>query len=61
MNKAGAKEVLAYLDELNPPDWAWRDPHFVMVHSCLMYQAIMFRLGQRLIDSGYAKELPKLV
>ena len=59
MEKSGAKEVLNYLDNLHPTDRDWRDPDFVMVTSALMIQAIPRRLGQRLIDAGFALEYPR--
>ena len=52
------KEALNYLDHLNPNEAAWSDPEWVMFISCLMLQAIPRRLGQRLIDAGYAVEYP---
>ena len=53
-----AKDALNYLDNLQPTDRDWRDPDFVLVTSALMLQAIPRRLGQRLIDAGFAQEYP---
>jgi len=44
-------EWLAFLDELNPVDEAWRDPAFVSTISWIMLMFIPRRLGQRLIDA----------
>ena len=55
---SSAKEVLDYLDQLRPTDRDWRDPDFVCLVSCLMLQAIPRRLGQRLIDAGFAQAYP---
>jgi len=50
--------ALEWLDGLNPTDEDWSDPDFVLVVSSIMLQGIPRRLGQRLIDAGFALEYP---
>ena len=53
------REALDDLDNLQPSAATWDDSGFVMELSCLMIQVIPRRLGQRLIDAGFAQEHPR--
>ncbi|QNJ06273.1 hypothetical protein SynMEDNS5_01554 [Synechococcus sp. MEDNS5] len=57
MERGTCSEWLAYLDEMDPPPEAWRDPEFVNAVSWILICFIPRRLGQRLIDAGYSSNV----
>ena len=60
MRKGTCKDWLRYLDEMDPPDEAWRDPEFVNAVSWVMVCFMPRRLNQRMIDAGFATENAEL-
>ena len=59
-NSIPSKDALKWLDELRPPEHAWRDPDFVLVVSAIMLQGIPRRCGQLLIDAGFGQKYPHI-
>ena len=51
MERGTCSEWLAFLDEMNPVDDAWRDPAFVQGVSWLLIMFLPRRLSQQLIDA----------
>lgn len=52
MERGTCKQWLDYLDRLQVPDEAWRDPEFVNSVAWLMICFIPRRLGQRLAEAS---------
>ena len=57
MMKKTCADWLVYLDQMDPPDVAWRDPDFTSAVSWVMVSFMWRRLNQRLIDAGYAHDI----
>ena len=55
--KKTCADWLAYLDQIDPPDFAWRDPDFTSAVSWVMVSFMWRRLNQRMIDAGFATDV----
>ena len=58
MDPKTCHQWLQQLDDLDPPDEAWRDPDFCAEVSWVMLMFLPRRLGQLLIDAGAAPAVP---